>query len=185
MHTAKFIKQKSYEKVIYSLHRHPLTFLPYILLLVILGLVPLGGQFLITNLWPNFIAGSAIYTIGVLFGSLYYVGILTFFFTEFVLFYLDFWIVTNDRIVDVKQIGLFSLSISELDLFRIQDVSTEVHGFFNTIFDYGNILIKTASNNSNIIFLNVPHPNKIREELIQLSDKDRKYHYGSVAEESS
>ena len=47
---------------------------------------------------------------------------------------------------------------------------------FPSIFKYGDVQIKTASQNIKIIFKNVPKPNEIREALIQLSDEDRKHH---------
>ena len=101
-----------------------------------------------------------------------------FFFVRFIDYYLDLWIITNDRIVDIEQHNLFSRSVTELDLFRIQDVTADMHGFFATIFNYGNVLVKTASSNTHIIFYNVSQPNRIREHLIHLSEEDRKYHVG-------
>ena len=88
---------------------------------------------------------------------------------------------TNDRIVEMEQLGLFSRTISELELFRIQDVTSEVKGLFPSMFHYGNVLVKTASENSHIIFFNIRNPEKIREELIKLSHEDRKYHMNAIA----
>jgi len=99
------------------------------------------------------------------------------FFTQFIDYYLDLWVVTNDRIIDIEQFGLFSRITSELDLFRIQDVSSDITGLFSTMFNYGDVIVKTASNNQSIIFRNVSDPNTIRENLIKLSHEDRKYHY--------
>ncbi|MBP9695193.1 MAG: PH domain-containing protein [Candidatus Magasanikbacteria bacterium] len=94
----------------------------------------------------------------------------------FTTFYLDVSVITNDRIVDIEQLGLFANSTGELDLFRIQDVTSEVKGIFATLFDYGTVFITTASNNSNIILHNIHHPNNIRNALIRLAEEDRKYH---------
>ncbi|OGH68818.1 MAG: hypothetical protein A3J66_02050 [Candidatus Magasanikbacteria bacterium RIFCSPHIGHO2_02_FULL_47_14] len=177
MHVSYLIKQKSYERVVHILRRHPVTFLPKVLFFILLILVPIAIFLLFKNLFPLFIEKEMIQVLGILLGSLYYFGILLFFYTEFVIFYLDMWVVTNDRIIDIEQFGLFSRTISELDLFRIQDVTTDVHGIFPTLLHYGTVTVKTASDNINIVFHDVPQPNKIREELIQLSHEDRKYHY--------
>lgn len=177
MHIAHLIKQKSYEKIEYLLHRHPITFVPIAFVFILLMLVPAGVYFLINSLFPNLLYSTIIYPLGILLGSIYYLSIYLFFYAQFVDFYLDMWIVTNDRIIDVEQHGLFSRTISEADLFRIQDVTVDIQGFFNTIFNFGNVTVKTASSNVHIIFYNVPNPNEIRQALIQLADEDRQHHH--------
>lgn len=174
MHLAKFVKQKSNEEIQYILHRHPITFLPEIILITVMIGIPFAVRFLLNSFAPEFILkGTPLWAILVLFFSGYILVTLTFFYTQFVTFFLDFWVVTNDRIIDVEQKTLFARTISELGLVSIQDVTTEVHGLFPTLFDYGNVIVKTSSDNPNIIFINVPHPNKIRVELIDLSDKEK------------
>jgi membrane protein YdbS with pleckstrin-like domain len=181
MHIGHLIRQKSYEKIEYVLHRHPITFVPILFLFLVLLSVPVFVYFMIAYLYPVLFTGDMIFPLAVLLACTYYLGIYLFFYAQFIDYYLDIWVVTNDRIVDIEQLGLFSRTISEVDLFRIQDVTTDVHGFFATIFHYGNVSIKTASANINIVFRNVSHPNKIRESLIHLSHEDRKYHYTSLA----
>lgn len=178
MSVSDIIKKKDYEKVIFVLHRHPITFIPILFLFIVLLLVPVAVYFLINSLYPVLLLKAPIFQIGVLLGSIYYLSIYLFFYAQFIDFYLDIWIVTNDRIVDIEQHNLFSRVITEVDLFRIQDVTTNVRGMFPTIFKYGVVDIKTASINTNIQFKNVPNPNFIREQLIKLADEDRKYHMG-------
>lgn len=177
MHLSKFVKQKSYEDIQYVLHRHPLTFIPTVFLFLILAALPLVLFITIPGLFPESFQNLPSTTVlGILFTSAYYLGILVFFYTQFLLYYLDVWVVTNDRIIDVDQLSLFSRVISELDLASIQDVTTDVRGFFPTLFDYGDVVVKTASDNPNIIFRQVPHPNSVRAELVDLSDKDKERH---------
>ena len=185
MHISAMIRQKSYEHIVYVLRRHPVTFIPAIFLFLVLLLAPAAVFYLITTLFPELISNEVYYAIGVLFGSTYILGVLLIFYTQFVEHFLDIWIVTNDRILDVEQINLFSRTISELDLFRIQDVTTDVHGVFATLFQYGNVSIKTASQNIDVVFRQVSHPNKIREEILRLSHIDRKYHYSVPVDEDS
>ncbi|MBD3311709.1 MAG: PH domain-containing protein, partial [Candidatus Magasanikbacteria bacterium] len=177
MNVAFLIKQKEYEKVVFTLRRHPITFIPILSLFLLLMAVPVALYFLIISMYPNLVDGQVFYPLAVLLASVYYLSIYLFFYAMFVDYYLDLWIVTNDRIIDIEQNGLFSRTISELDLFRIQDVTTEVHGFFSTLFRYGDLHVKTASANINIVFRNIPNPNKIREALIEMADIDRRFHY--------
>lgn len=179
MHLSSLIKQKSYERVVYVLRRHWITFAPIALLFLTLLAVPAAVYAMITYLFPPLLSGASLFPLAVMLGSAYYLSAYLFFYAQFVDYYLDLWIVTNDRIVDIEQFGLFSRTISELDLFQIQDVTTDVHGFFATVFHYGDVSVKTASANISIVFRNVPNPNKIREHLVRLSDEDRKYHFKS------
>ena len=180
MHLDSLIHQKSYEKINYILRRHPLTFLPQIGLFLILLSMPIFIYFIITSGFPTLLNSDKLYTATIIAASIYYLSVYLFFFMHFIDYYLDIWIVTNDRIVDVEQFGLFSRTISELDLFRIQDVTTDVHGFFPTFFNYGDVSVKTASQNLDIVFRSVSNPNHIRQQLLHLADTDRKYHYPEV-----
>lgn len=177
MQLSGLIKQKSYEKIIFILRRHPVTFLPMLFLSVLLLAVPAGVYLLLSSLFPSLFTSEIFYPILVLGLSTYLLSVYLFIFAQFIDFYLDLWIVTNDRIIDIEQFSLFSRTISELDLFRIQDVTTDVHGFFATLFDYGNVSVTTASQNAHIIFKDVPNPNFIRQKVIELADVDRRYHY--------
>lgn len=171
------IKQKPYEKIEYFLHRHGFTFIPKLFIFAVLMAMPYGVYYLINSLYPQIFTDLKILSASVLFASIYYLGIYLFVYAQFVEFYLDSWVVTNDRIIDINQLGLFSQSVAELDLYHIQDVTVNVKGFFPTIFHYGNVVIKTASGNTNLIFKNVSQPNEIGQTLIQLAEADRKFHH--------
>jgi len=158
------------------LRRHPVTFIPKILLFLTLLAVPAIVYWMISSLYPDLFFNAIVYPVAIIVGASYYLGAYLLFYTQYINHYLDIWVVTNDRIVDVEQLGLFSRTISELDLFRIQDVTTDVHGFFATIFHYGDVSVKTASANINIVFRQVCSPNKIREDLIRMADEDSKHH---------
>jgi membrane protein YdbS with pleckstrin-like domain len=140
-------------------------------------LIPVAVYFLFANLFTDLFANETIFTLAVLLASVYYLSIFLFFYAQFVVFYLDIWIVTNDRIIDVYQHGLFARTISEFDLYRIQDVTVEIKGLFASLFNYGNVNIKTASGNANITFYNIPNPNEVRETLVELAEDDRKFHH--------
>ena len=185
MHLSTLIKQKSYEHIEYVLRRHPLTFIPIAALFLVLLLVPPALYFLIQNIFPELLNGPVLYPTAVFIASVYYLSTYLFFYSHFIDYYLDLWIVTNDRIIDIEQFGLFHRSVTELDLFRIQDVTTHVLGFFPTVFHYGDVVITTASQNANIVFRNVPQPDHIRQELIRLADGDRRYHLADLRAEES
>lgn len=171
------IHQKSYENVVHVLRRHPVTFVPKIIFFLILLAAPPTLFFPLQATFPLLLDSPVALPLLTLGASAYLISILLFFYTAFTTFYLDVAIVTNDRIVDIEQFGLFSRTTAELDLYHIQDVTSEVHGVFPSFFDYGTITITTASNSAHLVFHDVRRPNTIRNDIIRLSEEDRKYHH--------
>lgn len=185
MHLSAVIKQKANEKVVYVLHRDPITFVPQITLFLILAVIPVLAYFFLATYFINILEGDISFPLLVLFTSIFYLSITLFLYSEFTVFYLDVSVVTTARIVEMEQLGLFSRTISELELFRIQDVTSEVNGIFPSIFHYGNVFVKTASENTNIIFHNIKNPENIREELLKLAHEDRKLHMATAVNDEA
>lgn len=169
---------KPYEKTIFILRRHWVTFVPYILVFIVLMLVPVILYWLFGKLFPTLWESGIILPLGILLASIFYLSLYLFFYSYFVEFYLDMWIVTNDRLVDIKQISLFARTIAEVDLYQIQDVASDVKGFFPSIFNYGNVTLQTAGPVPKFILYNVHRPHALRQTLIELSSEDKKYHAG-------
>ena len=183
MSFARQFHLKAGEKLRLELRRHLATFFPQIILLIVATGVPIigvglffGGAPAFDNVWAR---------LGfVLLGSAYYLSFWLFFFTQVVNFYLDVSIITDRRVIDVMQVGLFNCSISELELARVQDVTSEVHGFFGTLLDYGKITVQTASEQEHFIFDQVPHPHRAREIILQLAQKEREHEGKEIVSEA-
>ncbi len=171
------IKQKSYEKIVLICRRHPITFVPHVLFALLLLVAPFGLYWLVSNsgLGSMFQTTNG-YIVVVLSASIYYLSSYLFFYTHFVTFHLDLWIVTNDRLLDMEQKSLFYRTVSEVDLYQIQDASSEVHGVFASLFHYGNIKLQTAGPMPKFTFKNVSHPDQLREQILQLAAEDKKFH---------
>jgi uncharacterized membrane protein YdbT with pleckstrin-like domain len=84
------------------------------------------------------------------------------------MYLLDTWIVTSNRIIDTKQNGFFSRTISEMTLSRVQDISVKTEGFMQTIFSYGDVEIQTAGTVDKFVFKRVPHPNQVKDKIMHL-----------------
>lgn len=177
MSLSSLINQKSYEKILFVRRRHPITFVPYVIFFLLLLTAPFGLYWLVTHSSLNqFFQNQTGFIISILGASLYYLSCYLFFYTNFVTFHLDLWIVTNDRLLDMEQNGLFHRTVAELDLYQIQDASSEVNGFFPSLFNYGNISLQTAGEIPKFTFKNVANPNQLREQILQLASEDKKYH---------
>ncbi len=175
LYLKKFIAQKSYEKIVYFLRRDTIVFVNQIILFVFLLAIPVGLYFFLQTTFPSLLLDSLIYPLLVLLASVYYLTVWIVFFTAFIDYYLDFWIVTNDRIVNVEQ-RLFARTVSELELYKIQDVTGESKGFLQTMFNYGNVYVQTAGATERFTFEEVPKPREVASRIIALAEEDRKYH---------
>lgn len=111
-----------------------------------------------------------------LIASAYLLSVWLFAFFEYTDYYLDTWIVTNERIINIEQHGLFKRVASELHLATIQDVTAEVSGLVHTFFDYGDVYIQTAATKTRFVFKNIAHPEMVKNTIIRLSDEDKVRH---------
>lgn len=110
--------------------------------------------------------------------SFYILSIWYFFFKALTDFYLDTWIVTDHRILEIHQLGLFKRDISELRLSKIQDVTVKVEGLLPTFFNYGTVIIQTAGVIPEFKFEQIPYPQQAKDRILQLYDQFIKQHPG-------
>ncbi|PIR05766.1 hypothetical protein COV56_01040 [Candidatus Kuenenbacteria bacterium CG11_big_fil_rev_8_21_14_0_20_37_9] len=96
------------------------------------------------------------------------------FYHSFLDYFLDIWIVTNRRIINIEQLGLFHRVVAENKLFRIQDVVAQQKGILSTFLNYGEVHIQTAGAEKVIIFEQIARPNYIAQEIIGLVEKHKR-----------
>ncbi len=180
MNIKHLFKLKSYEHIVMLLRRHPIFLLWDIILFAILAAIPVGVALILQTISPALLTGPITMPIVAVLGSIYYLAIWLFVFSMVLDYYLDIWVVTNDRLIAVEQRGLFSRTVSEMDLWMIQDVTSEVNGIGATIFGYGKLSVQSAAEQARFHFENVHNPNIIRQHILDLADEDRKYHVGNV-----
>ncbi len=128
------------------------------------------------SVYPNLFNGVFFYPLVLMSVSIYCLFIWLFFFFSFVDYYLDIWIVTNERIIDIRQAGFFNRTISEQLLYRVQDVTSEVAGFFPTILKYGNVYVQTAGTAERFFFKEIPNPEYARDLIIKLVEENKELH---------
>ncbi len=94
----------------------------------------------------------------------------------FVDYWLDTWLVTNDRIIDIEQKGLFVRDFSEFKISKIQNINVIVAGFIPTMLNYGNLSVQTAGTNETFVFRNIPNPYKAKTDILAIYDEYIKLH---------
>lgn len=163
-----FPSQHSEEKVFLLLRRHWITYgiFPALFILMSVPLI-IVIVLLINSTEPiSPILINALYT-AIPAYVLIMVGLMLYGFVDY---YLDVYIVTNERIVEISQDGFFKRKISELHLRQVQDVSASETGAFSTLFHYGEILIQTAGEQKNFTFRSIPHPYAVSKKILDLHE---------------
>ena len=162
------------ETLEFSLRRHPIVFVGPVFIFLLLAGSPYAAKAVIFADAPLVLTHPFL-DIGMkLFVSIYYLAIWIFFFSQFPDYYLDINIVTNDRIIDINQKGLFGRSVAELDLTRVQDVHSTIKGIIPTLLNYGTVEVQTAATEENFVFEQVSDPHKVRQRILELAALDRK-----------
>jgi len=160
------------EQIVMALRRHPAALAQKIFLFAFIGILPPIGFYLVNSFATSLNNSSSLgFLITVLSLSIFYLYILLFIYHVWVDYYLDLWIVTNERVVAMTQHGLFHREVSELRLNRIQDVSSLVKGLFPTFFKYGTVHVQTASEQDKFYFRQVPNPEYVARQILELHER--------------
>lgn len=163
-----FPSQKSEEQVFLLLRKHWFTYVAFLAIAAVMSL-PLTGLFVYWSISPDIFVDLTA-DIAIVAASAYLLFIIALLLYGFIDYYLDVYIVTNERIVSVEQDGFFKRKISELYLSNVQDVNAQVVGPFATFINYGDILIQTAGERPNFIFKSIPRPYRISKIIVDLHE---------------
>lgn len=136
-----------------TLHRHWIILVFHFLYMVILIII------------TSFLIGYKESIMSIIGGAIFW-GITSFFWIIFLTFILldwindelDLFIITDTRIIGIDQISALSRSVSECSLDRVQEVNAHTAGILQTLFGFGDVHIRTASETSNMVIRYAPNP---------------------------
>lgn len=168
--------QRKDEKVELFLRRHWFAVLTIVLAFLVLTIVPVSVGYVFLDEVKNILDHSLFGPVLVIMSSMYFLAVWLFAFIEFTDYYLDVWIVSNERIINIEQQGLFHRTASELHLTAVQDVTSEVRGIIHTVFDYGDVHVQTAGEKGRFVFKSIYQPEKVKEHVIRLVEEDKRRH---------
>ncbi|MCD5384616.1 MAG: PH domain-containing protein, partial [Candidatus Pacebacteria bacterium] len=128
-----------------------LFFLPF----VIIAFIPSSGM-----------SQTLIATI-IFFVAVWMLAMLAVIFTVWTVYYLDIWIVTNRRIMDIEQKALFNREIKTLRMDTVQDVQVDVTGIFQTLLKFGTLRVQTAgTGGTDAKIIGIPDPSLERDIIM-------------------
>ena len=160
------------EYIIIFVHRHWIVLLWATLRFLVLALLPILFVFAYSLQgaidWSGFTG-----LILILGSSIYYLFIWLMLFNNLLDHFLDIWIVTNERIINIEQLNLFSRNVAEKQLDKMQDITVITHGFLPTLFNYGDVYIQTAGSVERFIFKQVGNPKRISTTIMDAVERYR------------
>lgn len=167
------------ENIVRVLRRHYWVILPTIFVIIFLAIFPLifisliSSDFLpIDQIFKNMVDGFLNeWNFKIFAYSLYLLLLWVFFFIEWTDYYLDVWVITDRRIVDIEQKGFFHREITSFNYEQIQDITVETKGFIETLFRFGTLHVQTAGIGRDIIINHAANPEEARLLILGLQKK--------------
>ena len=147
-----FEGQRKGEEVKYIFRRHAISTIKGWLFMIFMA----AAGYLPVLMWPG---DSRMYWVWGVSGA---VGLLGLGYS-YVLWYFSFYMLTNQRLRQVRQKGIFKKTVVDLDLENILSASYGQHGMFATMFNYGTILIQTSA--GDLVLSMVSKPETVYNEL--------------------
>lgn len=170
------------EKIEMILHRHSLIMFGNALLFIVLLSIPWVFKFFIAPQFQEIWNDKFIHPIIFMAGSIYLLYILLFFYSNFIDYWLDVWVISNERIISVEQKGLFARTFAESKLYRLQDVSSKIEGFLPTMFHYGDVVVQISTSTQNAVIHQVDHADLIARKIMELAEECKERHENDLME---
>lgn len=176
-----FAGQKDNEEIILIVRRHWFDIFAQLFLVFFMVLLLIAGHTYIPSLFP-FFQSSPMDDLFLFLESLFAMMIWIVFFIIWIDYYFDVWFITDRRVIDIAQKGLFNRHVSELEHENIQDVTTEVVGVIPTFLNYGDVFVQTAAEKERFVFRKVPNPYEIKDIIIHLHNKQEQQETDELGE---
>lgn len=155
------------ENVVLITRSHPVMYLPFASVALVILLLPLAFALMISDLSQNIALFLA------LFVSCLTIS-LTIVIYAFMRWFYDVNIITDKRVVDLDFTSVVSHRMSEARLRRIEDVTHKQLGAIGSIFDIGTVYFQTAGATARIEFDNIPRPREVQNIMYHLLEFKKK-----------
>lgn len=159
MATKHFDDQLENEDVLLVFRKHPVIMrrgLIVSMLCLLVGVLPSIIKPVISYFFIGLLAG---FVVGMLFFLPYWIA-----------WFYSVFIVTNQRLIQITQKGLFHKSVVDIGLNQIQMVNYEISGLQETLLGYGTIIIQTYM--GDLTIHDAHHPKKIQKEVLGILRKE-------------
>jgi len=78
------------------------------------------------------------------------------------------FVITDHRIIDIDQRGIFDRVVTESSFDHIDEVSYRMHGVWSMIFRYGTVYVKRSGSAADLKFEYIRHPARVQDLINDL-----------------
>ncbi len=153
---------RPWEKVLMTIRRHWIVYIflgTYFLLALFLSII------LYSFLWFNVLTNLAIIVLWLFFSLFLYI--------EWLNHELDMYVVTNNRVIWIDQISFLDRTVSECNLWQIQEVNSKTSWLLANILNYGTLSIQTAWNKTTLKMEFCPNAIQAARKVLNIVDDYR------------
>ncbi len=168
-----FASQRDEETIYLVIREHPIRIAIRLFFVIFLYGLGLTMHLTIPHLLPDLISEVVASILNLIF-FVYYLGLLLGGLLTFVYYYLSVQIITDMRMVDVDQSGLFGRKVTEIQIENVEEVTSTSHGILPTLFNFGNVTVQTSGAQIGFVFESVAHPEQIKKLILDLYEQHRK-----------
>ncbi|MFH1404957.1 MAG: PH domain-containing protein [Patescibacteria group bacterium] len=176
MDITKLPNKRPNEHLLLILRRHWIELFRIVAILAVLLIIPAVAIEMYSQTYSLWLESPAFGPFLIVLKNIYLLGLWLFAFIEFSDYYLDSWVVSNERVLNIEQHGLFHRITSELHLAQVEDVTAETQGPIQTIFNFGNVQVQTAAERAMFQFKNIPNPERVKQKILELVHEDKNRH---------
>lgn len=161
-----FDGQHEDEEVLMTFHRHPIVMrkgLLAILIGMLIGMLPIMAQ--TYGLFPSLLGEEIklsyfwFVPLGTVLGGL-------FLFYDWISWNYSVFIITDQRLIQISQKGLFNRSVVDVGLDKIQNINYQIDGIQETLLGFGTILVQTFV--GDLVMDKIHHPQVIQEKIVKI-----------------
>ena len=162
-----FADQFDDEEVLFVFRKHPIVMRKGLILSCLAVLAGPLYTLVLIYAKPNNLPSMVFFWMSLLCSVL--VGVMLFL-PSWIGWYFSIFIVTDRRLIQITQKGLFHRTVIDMGLGQIQMVNYQVAGLQETLLGFGTIMMQT--NVGDLVIHEIHHPAKIQKKLLEILRKE-------------
>jgi len=175
--TIRFENQNPDEKILLLVREHPAVFAWNALMTLFGVFVPFvliwTYNFFSSKGYLAFTIDTQWWVVGIM---LWYLYLLSNIFRRFISWFYNVNLMTNERFLDLDFSSFTDYRVKECSILKIQDAKDMHAGPWQMLFDMGDIVVHTASEDTRFELENVPNSSKVRDFIMDVVIKEIERH---------
>jgi len=155
---------REWEQIKMILKRHWIVYIILLLYFVIAFVITIS---LYVILWFNILSNML--------NILFWVAMINFLLIEWIDHELDMYVITNHRIIWIEQVAFLNRTVSECNLWQVQEVNSRTKWFFSNMLNYWTLTIQTAWNVTTMKMEFCPNSMQEARKILNIVDQ-----YGEI-----